>query len=428
MVYFFYNCALSAAFIVFLPLLPIFYLLGKKFHEGLAERFAVYGKAKTAALGGAGRVWIHAASVGEVRSAAHLAQELKRRAPARKIVVSTFTATGNRIARKLDFADLVIILPLDLRWVVRRALARIDPAALIIIETEIWPNLLREAYLKGVPVLLLSGRLSVRAWRRYSWFAGFFRRVLAHFTAIGMQSNEDRDRIVKLGAPANRVSVVGNLKRAFSEDQRAPVPLMGTALERDPDRCAYWLVVGSSHRGEEEILIDAFTTLKRRFPRLQLVLAPRHPERFAEVEKLLKAAGLQFAKKSEVNGLLDFQTDVMFVDTIGDLQEFYAAGDVAFVGGSLVDAGGHNLLEPARFAKPVLFGPHMTNFRSVAQEMRANGGGIEVRGREELICEMTMLLTDNDKRKSIGKKAYEVAAGDRGVLQRNFDLAARYLP
>ena len=429
MAYFLYNCITATVFIVSFPALPLFYLLGKRFHEGLAERLGFYPKAKFDSLAGTRPVWIHAASVGEVRAASHLARELKRRCPAQRIVMSTFTATGNRSAREMGCADLVLFLPLDLLWIVRRALTRIDPAVLIIIETEIWPNLLREASRKGVPALLLSGRLSARAWRKYSWFGGFFRHVLRYFTAAGMQSRQDRERIIKLGAPANRVSIVGNLKHTFSEGQGAPA--FGNRDQTQAGRHhsdGLWLVAGSSHRGEEEILIEAFMFLKARFPRLQLVLAPRHPQRFDEVERLLKAAGLQFEKKSQLNGRLDFRTEVMFVDTLGDLPDFYAAGDVAFVGGSFVDAGGHNLLEPARFAKPVLFGPHMTNFKSLAREMAARGGGIEVKGKDELIREMTILLTDTEKRRSMGKKAFEVAADDHGVLERSFAVAARYLP
>jgi 3-deoxy-D-manno-octulosonic-acid transferase len=429
MAYFVYNCITAAVFIVSFPALPLFYLFGKRFHEGLAERLGFYRKAKFAGLAGTRPIWIHAASVGEVRAASHLARELKRRFPAQSIVVSTFTATGNRSAREMSVADLVIFLPLDLLWIVRRALARIDPAALIIVETEIWPNLLREASRRGIPALLLSGRLSARAWRKYSWFGGFFRHVVRYFTAIGMQSKQDRERIVRLGAPANRVSIVGNLKHAFSDGQGAPAIGSGdpTQSGRNPSD-SLWLVAGSSHRGEEEILIEAFMFLKARFPRVRLVLAPRHPQRFAEVERLLKTAGLLFEKKSQVNGRLDFQTEVMLVDTLGDLPNFYAAGDIAFVGGSFVEAGGHNLLEPARFAKPVIFGPHMTNFKSLAKEMAARGGGIEVRGKDDLIRAMTLLLTDSEKRRSMGQRAFEIAAADHSVLERNFAVAAPYLP
>src|SRR3972149_741641 len=428
MAYFLYNFIMTAVFIACLPLLPFLYLLGKRFHEGLAERFGFYGRAKFDSVAAAKPVWIHAASVGEVLSASHLARELKQRSPARKIIVSTFTATGNRIARQMAFADLVLFLPLDVLWIIRRTYARIDPSVLIIVETEIWPNLLREAYRRGVPTLLLSGRLSARSLRRYSLLATFFRRVIRYFTALGMQSEEDHDRIVQLGAAAERVSVVGNLKHAARGGHAAASSSKRLQIKREADRRGgHWLVVGRSPRGEEAVLIEVFIALKRHFPHLQMVLAPRHPQRFAEVERLLKTAGLPFEKKSQVNGRIDFQADVMLVDTIGDLQDFYAAGDVAFVGGSLVDGGGHNLLEPGRFAPPVLFGPYMTNFKSLAREMTAKGGRHEVKEREELIREVKILLTDSEKRKSMGKKAYEVAADDHGVVERSLALAAGYL-
>ena len=278
MMYFVYNCLLTATFFASLPLLPMLYFLGKRFHEGLGERFGFYDGAKIAAVVGARPLWIHAASVGEVRSAAHLARGLRNRQPSRKIVLTTFTATGNRIAREMGLADVVLFLPLDLMWIVRRALARIDPAVLIIVETEIWPNLLREAHRKGVPTLLLSGRLSERSLRRYSLFATFFRRVVGYFTAMGMQSQQDRNRIVKLGASASQVSILGSLKRAASDAGSMRHMIAQARSESGAKRrAAPWLVVGSSHRGEEEILIDVFISLKQRFPQFQMVLAPRHP-------------------------------------------------------------------------------------------------------------------------------------------------------
>lgn len=427
--YFIYNCIVVAGFLLLLPFLPLFYLLGNRYHEGLAERLGFYRKAKVDSVRGTKPIWIHAASVGEVRAVSHLAGELRRRCPGRTIVATTFTATGNRSAREMGIADVVLFLPLDLMWTVRRALTQIDPAALIIVETEIWPNLLREAHRKGIPALLLSGRLSARAWRKYSWFGGFFGHVVRYFTAVGTQTRQDRERIVKLGAQPERVSIVGNLKQVFSDGQRMPgVSTCGTTHSVRNAGDSLWLVAGSSHRGEEEILIEAYIALRARFPGLRLVLAPRHPQRFAEVERLIKATGLSFEKKSRINGRLDFQTEVMLVDTLGDLQDFYAAGDIAFVGGSFVAAGGHNLLEPARFAKPVIFGPHMTNFKALARQMAVRGGGVEVGGKEEFIHAVTTLLTDGETRRSMGQKAFEVAAADPGVLERSMAMAERFLP
>jgi len=421
--YLLYNILITAAFIAALPFLPIVAVLGQRFRAGLTQRLGFYSKGAVNSLAGCRPVWIHGASVGEVGSALLLIRELKQRFPAKKIILSTFTSSGNRIARAAGAADLVLFLPLDLLWIVRRALARFDPSLLLIVETEIWPNLIREAHRRGIPTLLLSGRLSARSYREYSFVAAFFRRVIGYFTAIGMQSAEDGERIVELGAPAGNVSIVGSLKHAAARAD-------GTGTQHGGlhgPRANPLLVVGSSHRGEEAIFIEAFVYLKQRFPGLQMALAPRHPERFAEVEKLLQRSGLSFEKQSEIDGRAQFTKDVMFLDTLGDLKDFYALGDIAFVGGSLVEAGGHNLLEPARQGKPILFGPHISNFSSIAAEFKRKGGAIEVRGKEELIHEITTLLYDSARRKVMGERAYEIANDDRRVLERNLTLAERYL-
>jgi 3-deoxy-D-manno-octulosonic-acid transferase len=421
--YILYNAVLIFVFLMSLPLLPVIALLGGRYREGLGQRLGLYSDADFRTLAGARPVWVHAASVGEVRSAASFINEIKRHLPKTKVVLSTFTATGNRIAKDLKLADVVIFLPLEVRWIVRRVLAKIEPSALIVIETEIWPNFLREAFKKGIPTLLLSGRLSARAFRKYRWLRGFFGQVARCFTAMGMQSQQDADRMVQLGAEANKIAITGSLKHISASGK----PIGNGVIETKVRRDSYLLVVGSSHRGEEEILLEVFIALKRQFPSLQLVLAPRHPQRFVEVEKLLKTTGLGFEKKSEVNGRIDFDKDIMFLDTLGDLQDFYAIGDIAFVGGSLVDGGGHNLLEPAGFRKPVLFGPYMTNFASLATELKRAGGGIEVRGADDLVREISDLLNDPEKRKMVGEKAYAIAADDRGVLERSMGLVARYL-
>jgi 3-deoxy-D-manno-octulosonic-acid transferase len=366
--------------------------------------------------------------VGEVLAAETLIAALKAKSAQRKVIFSTFTDTGNAVARRCAGADAVFFLPLDYPLIVRRALTRLDPAALIVIETEIWPNLLHEAFKLGIPTLLLSGRLSERALTRYLLFGGFFRRVLGCFAALGMQSEEDKARITRLGAEGKRVIVTGNLKRA------APRPGTSNAVEANQGEVAAGaqakrplLVVGSSHQGEEEILLGVFMTLKKQFPDLQLAVAPRHPERFAEVEKLLKSTGLSFEKKSQIDSRLSFDRDVMFVDTLGDLRKFYALADIAFVGGSLVDVGGHNLLEPAFFKKPVLFGPFMANFTALAEELKSSGGGIEVQGAGDLVREIADLLKDPEKRQSVGERAYRVAFRDGAVVERSLALVRRYV-
>jgi 3-deoxy-D-manno-octulosonic-acid transferase len=428
MLYGAYNFFSTLVFIACLPFLPVLLLFGKRFRSGLAQRFGCYSDDVLNVVAGSRPIWIHAASVGEVTAAAELTRELRERHPEKKIIISTFTDTGNAMARRSMVADAVLFLPLDQLWMVRRTLRRLDPAMLIVLETEMWPNLLRQACARGIPTLLLSGRLSIRSYKKYFLFRVFFRQVVGSFSALGMQSEEDARRIISLGADVDRVSVVGNIKRALSIRHQLRNRNAGSEkLENRRSRETPLLVVGSSHRGEEEILIGVYLSLKERFARLQMVLAPRHPERFAEVEKLLQARGLDYQKKSHANGQLDFVKDILLLDTLGDLEDFYALGDVAFVGGSLIDAGGHNLLEPARFGKPVLFGPFTSNFAALALEMKQRGAGIQVAGADELTRELSGLLGDPERCRTVGKEAYRVAADDCGVMERNLALAQRYL-
>ena len=425
MIYWVYNALLTAAFIVGLLFLPLVCLWGERFRVGLLQRLGFYPREIGRLGSGSPSVLIHAASVGEVRCAGSLTHEFRKRFPEKRIIVSTFTLTGNLLARRITAADAVVFLPLDHPWVVRRALATLDPAILIVLETEIWPNLLRLAYRKGIPTVLLSGRLSSKAFTRYYLFRFFFRRVLQHLTAVGMQTEQDAERMIMLGVERGKISITGSLKHAlFKQDglqyeigeqqqnQRRPAPL---------------LVVGSSHNGEEEILLGVFAALKKSFPQLRMVLAPRHPQRFAEVEDLLKASGFPFDKRSDTDGRSTTYKDILLLDTIGELPHFYAIGDVAFVGGSLVNAGGHNLLEPAHFRKPILFGPYTANFAAVAAEMKQKGGGMEVRDRDDLIREISELLNEPERARAMGEKAYGVAEDSGSALEHSLALVSNYL-
>ena len=424
MAYLVYNVLITLAFLLVLPLLPLLFLGGERFRAGFGQRLGWYSIDSAISSKPPRPLWIHAASVGEVRSVRGLTEQLKRRFPDRAIILSTLTHTGNLTARQNPAIDRVIYLPLDLWWTVRRALAVFDPAVLIFIETEIWPNLLRQAHRKGLPTILLSGRVSEKAFNNYCRLTWFFKGVFRLLRACGMQSEIDRQRIIRLGAAPNRVSITGNLKHsAVLNDGNAAGE---EACEQRPAGSWIW-VVGSSHRGEEEIVCAAFKILKQQFPRLRMIMAPRHPQRFAEVEKLLVASGVSFEKKSSI-GTPEFQHDVLFLDTIGDLERFYADADLAFVGGSLVDTGGHNLLEPARLGKPVLFGPYTSNVKLLAQKLKQNGGGFEVRGTEDLVREITGLLSDRQKRRLAGEKAYEVAATDNTVIDQSLNIVASYLP
>lgn len=428
MIYWLYNLFLLLILVPSLPILPLLFLCGKRFRQGLVQRLGFYPGEICNGLRGSRPIWIHAVSVGEVLSVIQLAGELKRKFPGRKILISTFTSTGNEIARQTGAGDAVIFFPLDHPWIVRRVLNAFDPSLIVFLETEIWPNFLRLAYRKGIPTLLLSGRLSPGAFRRYDFFRIFFSTVVRQFTAAGAQSEGDAERMVRLGFDPQRVFITGSLKHVSrgeeggesGEGKETDLPIQGSEDRRV-------LVAGSTHRGEEEILLDVFQILKARFPTLVMVLAPRHPQRFSEVERLLKRRGVRYEKKSQMNGREDGLADVIFLDTLGDLSAFYSVADIAFIGGSLVDAGGHNLMEPARLRKPVLFGPYMANFVDIAKEMKRKGGGIEVRGQEDLVREISALLSDRTRAESMGKVAYSVVEGDRGVMERSTDLVSRYL-
>jgi 3-deoxy-D-manno-octulosonic-acid transferase len=426
--YWVYNALATGLLLIGLLFLPVLYLLGKRYSMGLGERLGFYSREMRSAVKSSRPVWIHAASVGEILSAGGLAEEIKKRFPSQKILVSAFTYTGYLTARRVMSDSSVIFFPMDHPWIVKRAFFTFEPSLLVFLETEIWPNMLRLAHRRGIPTLLLSGRFSSRSVKKYSSLSWFFRAVLGNFTSMGMQSDEDADRAKRVGADPAKVFVTGNLKLAAWGDNCDHNPMISEPLHlkrKAEGRCL--LVAGSSHRGEEEILLDAFRSVKQRFPNFQMVLAPRHPQRFPEVERLLKASGLEFEKKSQTNGRSFFMQDICFLDTLGDLKEFYALGDIAFVGGSLVDAGGHNLLEPARVRRPVLFGPYMANFAAMAAEMKEKGGGVEVRGVEDLVREITDLLNDADKRLTMGENAYQVAADEQRVGERTSELLSRYL-
>jgi 3-deoxy-D-manno-octulosonic-acid transferase len=415
-----YNILLSMVFVLIVPFTPLLQFIGKRFSAGLAQRLGYFPPAQVRAMAGARPVWIHASSVGEVGSVAALVRELKNRHPQRRIMLSTFTATGNESAQKCAGVDAVIYFPLDFLWTVRRALTQWNPSLMLFVETEIWPNMLGECFRRGIPAVLLSGRLSARSFPRYQKFRGFFRQVLRRFAAIGMQTGEDAARIVRLGADAHKVSVVGSLKWAGA----VPPPSQFTDVPRHGKKL---LIAGSTHAGEEQMLLTCFAALRPRFPELSMVLAPRHPERFGEVEALLRNSGFSWCRRSAAAADRLFAKDVLLLDTVGELSQFFALGDVAFVGGSLVDVGGHNILEPARSGKAIAFGPYMANVQAIAETFTAQGAAVQVADSAALSAALANLLSDDAKRIGMGRLALAASANGDGAVQRNYALVARYL-
>ena len=363
-----------------------------------------------------GALWVHAVSVGEVQAAAALIEELRRRYPGLEIVVTTVTPTGAQRVRAL-FKDGVrhCYLPYDVPGPVRRFLDRIEPRGVIILETEIWPTLYRALSRRGIPLVLASARISTKSVGRYRRMGSLIRETLSHGVLIGAQTPTDAERFRILGAPAQCLRVTGNLKYDLRIAQATRDA--GRELRR---RCAaarpVW-VAGSTHEGEEEAALTAHALVRARHAQALLIVVPRHPQRFEAVRGLLRRRGVKFTQRS-AGQLPDAADEVLLVDTVGELPLFYAAADVAFVGGTLVPVGGHNLLEPAVLGMPMLAGPHTHNAPDIAELMSGCGALHTVRNAEELAQRLIAYFDDPALARADGARGEQVLAQGRGALER----------
>ncbi|MEE8449247.1 MAG: 3-deoxy-D-manno-octulosonic acid transferase [Thermodesulfobacteriota bacterium] len=378
-------------------------------------------------LGKARPVWIHAVSVGEVRAAIPLIQRLKREHTDIKLVLSTVTATGQEMARKaLPEIDRLIYFPFDISWVVKRLISLVRPRLFITLETEIWPNFLRALREQAIPAVLVNGRISARSYKGYRLLRGFFNKVLACFSYLCMQSASDAERIISLGANPATLMVCGNMKydQAWGmDDLEAEKRAMSILGLKAGTRI---LVAGSTHPGEEEVIIAAYQELKRDDSGLILVLAPRHPERFDETEKLMRQNGLKLTRRSRLAGVNN-SFEAILLDSIGELSTVYAGATVVFIGGSLVPFGGHNPLEAAAFSKPVLFGPHMDNFKDIADDLVEKGGAIMVRSKKELAQQASALLRDPELARQLGECAARTIKENIGATSATMKVINRFL-
>src|SRR5581483_7005339 len=330
-------------------------------------------------------IWIHAVSVGETLTTRALIADLRERYPRLRLYLSTTTIAGQQVAKRNLQVDDVFYFPFDWAFIVRRTLNIVKPRVFIMMETEIWPNLLRECRRRGVRTVLVNGRISSRSYPRYRLVRPFFRRVLACVDLFCMQSEEAARRLIDLGADPARVSVTGSLKFDALE---LPAPSHMRPRDRvlrffrvSPSRPV--VVAGSTMRGEESAVLRAFARVKAGAPGALAILAPRHPERFAEVERLARDAGFVTMRRSELPIDAEPRADVVVLDSIGELAQIYQLATVVFVGGSLVEHGGHNILEPAIFGKAIVFGPYMQNFREIADTFVANGAAAQVQSARE---------------------------------------------
>ena len=405
----------------YLPVLAFKRLRRDGYGRGLGQRLGRLGEG----LPREPRCWIHAVSVGEAATAVPLVEAITRRWPQLGIVMTTVTPTGARIvADRLAGRAVHRYFPIDLPGPVRRVLDAVNPRFFLCMETELWPNLLRALAARGVPSMIANGRISDRSFRRYRLVRFFTARMLAHVRVLAMQSEEDARRIIALGARPERVVVTGNIKSDLIPPEGGGDALWQRLLGLD-DGEPVW-VAGSTHRGEEAIVLDVYLHLRARMPTLTLVLAPRHPERVAEVERLVRERRLQPVRRSELPKS-QARGAVIIVDTVGELAQIYRVASVVFVGGSLAPTGGHNMLEPALLRKPVLFGPHTTNFRESAELLLEAEGALVARDGAELEAHMGALLMDAERRRLMGEAAFKAVAGRRGAIKHTLELVERYL-
>lgn len=385
----------------------------------LKERIGRVPRQKLAGLAGGRRFWVHAVSVGEVRAAQPLIRAVKTFDPSARVILSCVTFTGHQIAQTIDEVDLAIFLPFDLPFIVNRVLRKISPDVIIIIETELWPNFILCAHRKKIPLVLANGRISRKSFTRYLPVKSVISRLFECFSAICVQDVTSARRMRKIGAPVDKIHVTGNMKFdlvAETPDENS----WAVQLQSSPVLRGRFIWVGGSTRsGEEELLVECHCDLLQAGLPSFLVLAPRHPERSSAIGQLLDHARVPFVLLSDLQKRLQIPLDCqsLIVDTVGELKNFYAIAEVVFVGGSLVPRGGHNILEPACFGKPVLFGPHMFNFREISRLVLNVGSGCIVHDGDELCHMLEKLHFDVGLRERMG------AAG-RQLISRNVGATA----
>jgi 3-deoxy-D-manno-octulosonic-acid transferase len=427
MIYHLYNILLTFLLILASPYFLLRSLIQKRFRKALPQRMGFFKNPSFKRP-----IWVHAASVGEVFCSIPLLKKIKKEFPHLKIILTTMTSTGNETAKTyLPEADQVLFLPIDHPFIIRRTIEKIQPNLLLIAETELWPNLLRSCGKKGIPIVLFNGRISQKSFQRYLLFKFFFKECLKHVSLFLMQTEEDRIRIIEIGGESQKTRVVGNLKfdqtfPSFTQETMVEIAkILGLQGKENI------FIAGSTHSGEEEILVNLYKEIKKMDPHLVLILAPRHLERLEEVERVLKKESLSWLRRTSLPlgaGRSDQeQPDVILLDTMGELMGIYSLGTVVFVGGSLVPVGGHNPLEPLLFKKCVLFGPYMFNFLEISSRLIEAGGAIQVSGKEDLFSQMKRLLFDEGARKGVGEKGYQFLQKHQGATARMFEEIKPFL-
>jgi len=421
--YWLYSALLAAGLLLSLPYWLLESARHGKYRAGLAERLGKvpHWLPHDPHLSA---IWVHAVSVGEVIAITGLIFELRGRFPQHRIVVSTTTATGQKMARERFGEDSVFYFPLDLPFAIRPYLQRLRPELIVLAETELWPNFLRLAHLSGAKVAVVNARISDRSWPGYKRFRSIMTRILQDVGLFLAQTDEDSRRLQDIGAPPDRIEVTGNLK--FDAPIPSPPAIVDSLrLAFEGANAGPVLVCGSTIDGEESLLLQAFANILADHPRGLMILAPRHPERFTEVAELLRRLNLRFWRRSDWKGE-PISGGVLLLDSIGELAASYALADIAFVGGSLVPKGGHNIIEPAQYGAPIVVGNHTENFRDIVNLFQSRDA-VRVVGPAELPLVFVELLSNDAERANLGRRAVETLRSQMGATLRTIEALQRLL-
>jgi 3-deoxy-D-manno-octulosonic-acid transferase len=426
--YFIYSLLLGLVFLILLPRFILDAFRHGKYVVGFRERLGSLSPVKAT---GRPVIWIHCVSVGETQAARPLVQGIKQLYPQSLIAISTVTLTGQNLAREIfkDDAAKVFYFPFDWRWVARRTLKAINPDAVLVMETELWPGFLRECEHQQIPVALINGRLSEESFRRYRIVRSFMTRVLNSLTLAIMQTEVDAERLRALGMAADKTVVSGNMKFDAGTTPESDWLTMQFRERFELTGESPLILAASTHEPEEVLVLNSFRqVISRSESKPRLMIAPRHPERFAEVVELLQMSGLRWARRSAPPDASDAEAEVILLDSIGELRFVYSLAALVFVGGSIAKTGGHNVLEPAAVGAPVIVGPHTYNFQSIVETFLGAGAIVQLQPRSdsativELANTISELLADPARRHELGRLAQSLVSENRGATERTLQL------
>jgi 3-deoxy-D-manno-octulosonic-acid transferase len=425
--YIIYNLLLFIILVLYSPIL-IYKKITNSNKKNIKEMFGFYSKNIKELAKNNKVIWIHAVSVGETVAASPVVKELKKELPEYKIIFSTTTYTGQNMAHKIiNDADAIVYFPFDLPFAVKRALKTINPELIMIIETELWPNFIKIAKNKGHKIIYANGRISDSSFKKYKYLGSILPKMLNNIDCLAMQSEQDKERVIELGANAEKVLNLGNTKfdQNYSSISESKKEYYRNKFKINEDNLVF--IAGSTHDDEEKHLIQIYKDLKKNFPSLYFIAAPRDIERAAEIERLFHKNNIDSIKKSELKNQSPDKIDALILNTIGELAQIYSIADLVFVGGSMMGKGGHNILEPAAQGKLVFFGPDMSNFKDSRDLLLKNDAGIQVNSWQSLKEQLLYYLNNINDLNSKGKKARKVILNNRGASKRILDHTLKVL-